>query len=81
MQITAAASGAKGLSPSASPASAKAAQAAMPTSQPTPGKCAALARTVSGLASIHWASVPLTGTRVKDWTAKRYWRRKPMRPW
>ncbi len=76
VQPTAAANGAKGLPGRTSPTIANATHATMPTSHPTPGKWAALARVLTGLEPSHCASVPVTGTRVKDWTALRYWRRK-----
>ena len=37
-----------------------------PTSQPTPGKCPALARSMAGLKPTQSASRPVTGMRVKN---------------
>ena len=37
-----------------------------PTSQPTPGKCPALARNIAGLKPTHSANRPVTGMRVKN---------------
>ncbi|MCY1556181.1 hypothetical protein D9M68_929110 [compost metagenome] len=40
-----------------------------PTTQPTPGKCAALARSMAGEKPTQSASRPVTGMRVKNWRA------------
>ena len=39
---------------------------AAPTTQPTPGKCPAAARSMAGENPTHAASAPVTGMRVKN---------------
>ena len=46
-----------------------------PTIQPTPGKCAALARSIAGLKPTQPARRPVTGMRVKNCRASRRWRK------
>ena len=43
----------------------------LPITQPTPGKCAALARNMAGEKPTHAASRPVTGMRVKNCSASR----------
>jgi hypothetical protein len=52
--------------------------ATKPTSQPTPAKCAALARSMPWSNPTHAASRPVMGMRVKNCMASRKWRTKGM---
>ena len=68
---TATTKGASGVSGSSSSSSQLRPASRPPTSQPTPGKCPALARSMSGLKPTHSASGPVTGMRVKNCSASR----------